>query len=156
MFFFKSFPKQIKLQNVDYKDTVAFVVPLTSGKVVKVYDGDTITVASYLKIQNKNKLYRFSVRISNIDCCELRTKDENEKMLALEAKTYVENRLLNQIVNLKNVKTEKYGRILADVYHNEENISSLLIQNQLAIPYTGGAKKDVTNILLNLRNEVAL
>ena len=156
MFFLQSFSKQIKLQNVDYKDTVAFVVPLTSGKVVKVYDGDTITVASYLKIQNKNKLYRFSVRISYIDCCELRTKKKKEKRLALEAKTFVENRLLNQIVNLKNVKTEKYGRILADVYHKEENISSLLIQNHLAIPYTGSAKKDVTNILLNLRNEVSL
>lgn len=152
MFFFQS--KKAQLQNVNYKDTEPFVVPLTDGKVIKVYDGDTITIASYLKIQNKKKLYRFSIRISNIDCCELRTKNENEKLLALAAKSFVENKLMHQMVTLKNIKTEKYGRILAEVYHNGENISNLLIQNQLAIPYTGGAKENVTEKLMQLRKGV--
>ena len=36
------------LQNITYKDTIPFLVPITEGKVIKVYDGDTITVASKL------------------------------------------------------------------------------------------------------------
>lgn len=38
-------------QNLDlcsYKDTVPFVPPISYGKVVKVYDGDTLTLAAKL------------------------------------------------------------------------------------------------------------
>ena len=31
-----------QMNNVEYKHTVPFVPPVTSGKVIKVYDGDTI------------------------------------------------------------------------------------------------------------------
>ena len=34
--------------NVTYEDTVPFIPPITSGKVVKVYDGDTLTIAGRL------------------------------------------------------------------------------------------------------------
>ena len=32
--------------NIEWKDTKPFVVPLNGGHVIKVYDGDTITVAT--------------------------------------------------------------------------------------------------------------
>jgi hypothetical protein len=34
------------MENVTYKDTIPFIPPITEGKVVKVYEGDTITVAT--------------------------------------------------------------------------------------------------------------
>ena len=49
------------LTHTTYENTVPYIVPLELGKVVKVYDGDTITVAS--KLPNDNKTYRFSVRL---------------------------------------------------------------------------------------------
>ena len=36
--------KKPRLTDVEYKDTVPFVPPVTGGRVVKVYDGDTITI----------------------------------------------------------------------------------------------------------------
>ena len=35
-------------EDIDWKDTVKFVPPIISGMVLKVYDGDTITIASKL------------------------------------------------------------------------------------------------------------
>ena len=43
------------LDKATWTNTVSFVPPVTCGKVIKIYDGDTITVASRLPIrQNTN------------------------------------------------------------------------------------------------------
>ena len=128
-----------KLLNVSYKDTIPFVPPVTMGKVIKVYDGDTITIASKLPFDG-SPLYRFSVRINGIDCPEMRTKNENEKKCAKIAKKFVYDRLFNKIVLLKNVKLEKYGRILADIIIDDCCLSDLLVENNLAVKYDGGSK----------------
>ena len=44
------------------------------------------------------------------------------------------------MVTLKNVDTEKYGRILADVYLDDENINEWLISKEYAVRYGGGTK----------------
>ena len=50
------------MESMEYKDTIEFVVPITRGKVIKVYDGDTITVAS--RITPDSPIYRFQVRMN--------------------------------------------------------------------------------------------
>ena len=60
------------LEHITYKDTIPFIIPILYGKVIKVYDGDTITIAAALPIINNNKLYRFSVRLSGIDSPEIK------------------------------------------------------------------------------------
>jgi endonuclease YncB( thermonuclease family) len=45
-------------KNIDWNDTVPFVPPITKGRVIKVYDGDTITIAARLP-HPKSPLYRF-------------------------------------------------------------------------------------------------
>ena len=66
------------MEHVTYKDTIPFIPPLTMGKVIKVYDGDTITIASKMPFEN-SPYYRFSVRLKGIDCPEIRTKNMEEK-----------------------------------------------------------------------------
>ena len=34
------------IDDIEYKDTTPFIPPVSEGKVIKVYDGDTITIAS--------------------------------------------------------------------------------------------------------------
>ena len=69
------------LANIEYKDTVTFVFPIKYGKVVKVYDGDTITIAA--KFPNTDgPIYRFSVRLDGIDTPEIKGKTQAEKDLA--------------------------------------------------------------------------
>ena len=55
-----------KYENIKYEDCIPFVPPLTEGIVVKVYDGDTITIASKMPWKD-SPYYRFSVRINGIN-----------------------------------------------------------------------------------------
>ena len=126
-------------ENINPSSLDKFIPPISSGRVIKCYDGDTITIASYLPYK-KSKLYKFSVRINGIDCPEIRSKTENEKKCALLAKIAVEDKILNKIVTLENVGTEKYGRILADVIIDNISIGPWLVEQNLAVNYDGKTK----------------
>ena len=128
------------LEKISYHDTVEFVPPITAGKVIKVYDGDTITIAS--KLPNMDKpIYRFHVRLNGIDTPEIKGKTPEEKVLAFQAKEALNQLIFGKIVTLKNINTEKYGRILADVYLDNVNISDWMIQHKYAVKYDGGTKQ---------------
>jgi endonuclease YncB( thermonuclease family) len=127
------------LERIIYNDTVPFVPPITHGKVVKVYDGDTLTLAAKLPYE-ASPVYRFQVRFSGIDCPELRSKNSNEKSVALLAKDFISSRVLNRIVELQNVEMEKYGRILARVYYDGICLNDQLVAENLAVEYDGGTK----------------
>ena len=128
------------LETVNYNDTIPFIPPVSKGKVIKVYDGDTITIASKMP-WDSSPFFRFSVRLNGIDCPEMRTKNVNEKKCAKLAKEMLTTNILNKIVTLKNVQLEKYGRILADVYIQDTNVTDCLIKNHLAVEYHGGKKQ---------------
>jgi endonuclease YncB( thermonuclease family) len=138
-------PNSFQKDNIiKWEDTTKFVPPINGGMVIKVYDGDTITVASYLNTDNKT-LYRFSVRLNGIDSPELKSNNEEEKIAAKISQKALEDLLLHKYVVLKNINTEKYGRILADVYLNDTNINSWLLEKCYAVPYDGGTKKGPKN-----------
>ena len=128
------------LETIEYDDTIPFIPPVTRGKVIKVYDGDTITIASKMP-WDSSPFFRFSVRLNGIDCPEIRTKNVNEKKCAKMAKEMLSKNILHKIVTLKNVELEKYGRILADVYIQDTNVTDCLIKNHLAVEYHGGKKQ---------------
>jgi len=137
--------EQVMLTNddnevIEWNDTIPFVPPVKGGMVIKVYDGDTITVASKIPIPN-SPLYRFSVRLNGIDCPEKRTKNVSEKETALLAQKRVANLILNKRVVLQGVQLEKYGRLLARVYIGDICINDLLVNERLALAYDGGTKK---------------
>ena len=125
---------------IEWKDCIPFVPPIAMGFVIKVYDGDTITIASKLPYPD-SPLYRFSVRLNGIDCPEIKGKDKYEKECAQIAKQEITDLVLNKVVLLKNVGTEKYGRILADVYIDNIHLNDYLLKKRLAVSYDGGTKK---------------
>jgi len=124
--------------NVGWDETVSYVPPVSGGRVIKVYDGDSITIATY--VHGLPTLYRFSVRLNGIDCPEMRTRNETEKKAAVIAKELLSDKILGRYVELRNVSLEKYGRILADVMIDNESMSEMLITNHLAVRYDGGKK----------------
>ena len=127
------------LDDVRYLDTVIFVPPITAGKVVKVYDGDTITIAA--KLPNVDSpVYRFSVRLLGIDSAEIKGKTFAEKEIAVRARDALHKLIFGKIVHLKKISTEKYGRILADVYLGDVHLNQWMLDNNYAIPYDGGTK----------------
>lgn len=140
------------LANVKYEDTVSFVFPIKYGKVIKVYDGDTFTIAAKLP-NTTGPMYRFSVRLNGIDTPEIKCKTDDEKIAAKQAKNALANLILNKYVTLKNIQTEKYGRILADVYVGELHVNMWLITEKYAVKYDGGTKKSPES-WLNYRNNL--
>jgi endonuclease YncB( thermonuclease family) len=127
--------------DIKWEDTVEFTFPIKGGKVIKVYDGDTITIASKLPYDT-SPLYRLSVRLNGIDTPEMKGKGvlEEEKQAAKMAQKFVSNLIFNKFVRLENIQTEKYGRILADVYIDDINVNELLIRERYAVKYDGGTK----------------
>ena len=72
---------------------------------------------------------------------QIRANHENEKKRAIIAKTFLQDKILNQTVFLENITTEKYGRLLATIIHNDVNINQAMIDNNYAVPYSGGKKE---------------
>ena len=128
-----------KLDSAEWKDTISFVPPINQGYVIKVYDGDTITIAAKLPYK-ESPLYRFSVRLNGIDCPEIKGSNENEKQCAQLAKEEMSKLILGKVVHLKNVATEKYGRILADVYLGDLHLNEHMLEKRFAVKYDGGTK----------------
>jgi len=79
---FRRFYSPRYLRDIDYGDCKRFIPNLKYVKVVKVYDGDTITVASKFPKQSNN-IYRFSVRLAGIDAPEMNADTIVEKEHAI-------------------------------------------------------------------------
>jgi endonuclease YncB( thermonuclease family) len=128
------------LNDVEYKDTVVFRPHITHGKVIKVYDGDTVTIAT--RLPHDTTVYRFSVRLRGIDSPEIHGKTENEKALAIKSRDALSQLIYHKIIMIKNVEYEKYGRLLADIYlmGTESSLNKWMLDEKYAVPYDGGTK----------------
>jgi endonuclease YncB( thermonuclease family) len=121
----------------------AFVPCIQRAKVIKVYDGDTLTVAGRLVVDGRPSLsiYKFQVRLRGIDTPELKTKNAKEKELATRARDALASYVLNAVVTLQNIEYDKYGRLLADVVASDgQNLSGWMLENKFAVAYDGGTK----------------
>ena len=128
-------PKDLEAKSLD-----AFVPPVNSGRVIKVYDGDTITVASKVPGLKNSPIYKFSVRLNGIDTPEIKGKNADEKEIAQKARDALSARIMGKDIFLKNVQTEKYGRLLCEIYLGKENLNQWMIQQRYALSYDGGTK----------------
>lgn len=157
-----------ELSKYNYENTEEFSLNnlIIEARVVDIYDGDTCTCI----IPFNNSYSKFHIRLEGIDTCEIKSKDEIQKNLALEAKkklcclissdfdnidlniTRKELRkLLNEkcyIIKLKCGEFDKYGRLLGylfndncDCQNNEESYNYCLIREKLAYAYDGGTKQ---------------
>ena len=144
--FFRSPTKETSSGSISYltdatwENTIPFVPPITSGKVIKVYDGDTLTIAAKLP-HDSSPVYRLSVRLTGIDTPEIKGTTAREKELAKASRTALSEHILGKIVYLEDVSTEKYGRLLATVFYENTNINQWMLDNKYAVPYDGGTKQ---------------
>ena len=104
-------------------------------KILNVVDGDTLDVEIDLGFSIKVKQ---RLRLSRINTPELRSSDPDLKAKALLAKNFLNDSLVDKSnICLYTIKTEKYGRYLAEVYLKEvdgslTSINDLLLDNGLA------------------------
>ena len=125
----------------DVRQIPDFIPNVTDGLVVKVYDGDTITIAAQASGgTGEGNLYRFSVRIRGIDCPEIRGKTDLEKIAAKRSRDALERLISGKMVVLTEVGTDKYGRLLAHVSCKGCDIGRWMLDSKLARPYHGGRR----------------
>ena len=127
------------LNPITYEQTQPFIPQVSYCKVIKVYDGDTITVAS--RMTGTNIVYRFSVRLAGIDTPEMNSKNNIEKERAIFVRDRLHELVFGKIVLLKNLSMEKYGRILADIYLDDLHVNQYMIDHNYAYVYNGGKKQ---------------
>ncbi|GEM_PF-534637 len=112
----------------------------TNVQFVKNYDGDTITfnIPDAPAIVGKN----MKIRVHGIDTPELKKNScpaAQEK--AKKAKELVHSLLNNaQIIHLHHIQRGKYFRILADIEFDGEDLATILLEQNLAVRYSGGKR----------------
>jgi micrococcal nuclease len=127
------------LNPITYEETRPYIPQVSYCKVIKVYDGDTVTVAS--RMTGTNIVYRFSVRLAGIDTPEMTSKNNIEKERAIFVRDRLHDLVFGRIVLLTNLSMEKYGRILADIYLDDLHVNQYMIDNKYAYVYNGGKKQ---------------
>lgn len=108
------------------------------AKCVRVYDGDSV----HLVMRYKGELVKFACRLSGIDAAEMRGGDP----IALRARDRLRELTLDKLVNVECHQFDKYGRLLVDIYVNGDHVNRLMIDEQLARSYHGGARGESSNV----------
>ena len=106
------------------------------GKVVNVYDGDTVKIV----MKMFEKFYRFNCRIEGVDTPELRTRNKKEKAMGIKVRDELRKKILDKMVKVKCGEFDKYGRLLVDIIIDNTSITKWLIENKFAFSYDGGKK----------------
>ena len=135
--------KQLEDSTLDTVDEVVY--RFTKAKVLKVYDGDTVTIAAHYDGQ----IVKFNVRLFGIDCDEMKGGSAETKHNARSAKQFVESKVLNKVVDIdvlnnkiingKQIR-EKFGRLLANIKVDGKDLATMLLEIGLARKYDGGHK----------------
>lgn len=108
---------------------LSFAATIT-GKVVKVADGDTIT----LKTDNKEKI---RVRFWGIDA------PEKKQEYGIKSLDVLKKKVDGKVVKVEVKDKDQYGRVVGVVYLNDENINLYMLQTGSVWQYKQFSKDDV-------------
>ncbi len=111
-----------------------------TGKVVKVADGDTITILDSSKRQHKIRLY-------GIDT------PEKSQAYGKKAKQFTANLVAGKAVEVKVYDTDRYGRSVGVVFVDGTNVNREIIKNGFAWQYQRYCKKSFCDDWLKLERQ---
>ena len=93
-----------------------------TGKVVKVQDGDTVTILTADSTQVR-------VRLDGVDC------PEKAQAFGAKAKAFVSDLCFGEVVTVEDKGKDRYGRVIGIVWADSININEALLRNGLAWHY---------------------
>ncbi|MCY4418719.1 MAG: thermonuclease family protein [Cytophagales bacterium] len=123
------------------KDSSTRCTPETlRAKVIRVTDGDTFRINILCHDSPIVLARNLRIRVLGIDCPEIKkSKCGWGKILGNRAKDLVEEKILGKEIRLKNCEgaTDRYSRVLCDVFVGGESLAEILLAENLAYPYYG-------------------
>ena len=128
-----------QLKNCTWKSCEPYIPDFNEGRIIKCYDGDTVTIATILN----NKVVRFNIRMLGYDCAEIKSKNAQEKQVAKWAKQFITDMIYNKMVKVvKNEGYDKYGRLLLELEIDGVNVNEVMLK-KWGVSYDGGHKENV-------------
>ena len=101
------------------------------GKVISVYDGDTITVST---MDNQ----KVKIRLYGIDAPELK-----KQPYGAASRNYLQRLILNKTVEVTDLGKDLYGRTVGKIFYKNEYINLKLVSNGYAWHYKSFARNDI-------------
>ena len=109
---------------------------------MKIYTGDIFAIATKIPFYNETlenaPIYQFTIHLDSV--------------IVTTNKDILTQKIGYKIVELRNVSTDRHGKIYATVFLAEENVNNWLLQNKYAIPCKNGKRRRMSesdsNILL--------
>lgn len=129
------------LQNCKYDTVNFFSLNGWQGyaKVVKLYDGDTMTVVLFIN----DKPFKFRIRLAGIDTAEKTSNNPKEVDIANEAIKWASDFIDNDLIYIKCHRMDKYGRVLGTIFKDSTCkycLNNVLLESGLAYKYNGGKR----------------
>ncbi len=118
-----------------------------AAEQVKVIDGDTIHIG------------KLKYRFSGIDAPEMKQscrKDEKEVLCGVLAKNALIDKINNSPVTCKIEEVDRYKRLVAECFVNEESLSKYLVRNGYAVAYRRYSMKFVEDENYAKENKLGL
>lgn len=113
---------------------------LSGVEYVECYDGDTCTV----NIKGLPNVFghHLSVRLLGVDAPEIKGQCDQEKYLAMLARSVLNAKLRKaRSITLQDVRPDKYFRLDAVIVADGVNINREMLDSGLARPYDGKARQ---------------
>jgi endonuclease YncB( thermonuclease family) len=115
----------LKNTKLNLKNTKPYIPDIHFGRVIKVYGGDTISIATQLyngDLIPTKEMYNFKVILNNIDTPDIKSSNDDERVLAIVARDALSTLVMDNIVRLEDISYDNYGRLLCNVFLEEEDI----------------------------------
>ena len=105
-----------------------------NAALIRVVDGDTV---DFLCDLGHSVAIKERYRLYGINAPETRTRDRAEKKRGLEAKRWLIDRLTDKdiIIRTHKDKKGKFGRYLATIFIDGENVNQEMVDKGLAVEY---------------------
>jgi micrococcal nuclease len=117
-------------------------------KVVRVADGDTLTILDHGE--------KVRVRLVGIDAPETsRSKRDPGQPFSQTSKKYLAGLVLNRPVTIKSYGRDRYGRILGEVFLEDVNVNLEMVAAALAEAYRGRPPKGLDTAKYRRAEEAA-
>ena len=122
-----------------------------------VHDTDTISVL----FKYNNEIIKYNIRLIGVDSPELHSDIKSEVELCIKGTEYLKNLILKKIIKIKTKKTDKYGRLLGELFtiDNNTNINQNLISMGFCREYEGKTKSawnlsDSDDHIININDDI--